>query len=256
MVLTRCICAACALLFVIFLISRTSSAILCIFSFNRSISGNGFPTRFSVHVLGFGVFLFLSALTTKPRKCIPSVLRSVTKVFSCDNSSFIFALKYFASICFSLYASCSVDVRITQSSAKRKLYLGVTPDHFSLRVSLRLCLHFLCGSIYILPTNQSKSFRYTFDNNGDKIPPCIVPTSVSYITLSSIYPAFNICCIILITRLSWIPMFHSFFNRILWLMLSKHPLISPSTAHTGWSGDFVAALITLIMSLIACFCAL
>ena len=156
------------------------------------MSGSGFPTRLSVHVLGSGVLLFFSALTTKPRKCIPSVLRSVTKVFSCDNSSFILFLKYFVSIRFSLYASCSVDVRITQSSAKRKLYFGVTPDHFSRRVSLHLYLHCLCGSIYILPTNQSKSFKYTFDNSGDNIPPCIVPRLVSFKVPLSIYPAFNI----------------------------------------------------------------
>ena len=256
MELTRCICAACTLLSVISPITRTSSAIFWIFSFSRSISGNGFPTRFSVHVFGSGVFRFLSALTTKPRKCIPSVLRSVTNVFSCDSSSFILLLKYFVSIRFSLYASCSVDVRITQSSAKRKLYFGVTPDHFSRRVSLHLCLHCLCGSIYILPTNQSKSFRYTFDSNGDKIPPCIVPSFVSFSIPLSIYPAFNICCIILITLLSWIPMRHIFFNRILWLMLSKQPLMSPSTVHTGWSGERVAEFITFIMSRIACFCAL
>ena len=232
---TRCICAACTFLSVDSPITRTSSAIFCILSFNRSMSGNGLPTRFSVHVWGSGVFLFFSALTTKPRKWIPSVLRSVTNVFSCDNSSFILFLKYFVITRFNRYASCSVDVKITQSSAKRKLYFGVTPNHFNRRVSLHLCLHFLWGSIYILPTYQSKSFRYTFDSNGDKIPPCIVPSFVSFLAPLSKYPAFNICCMILITLLSWIPIRHIFCNRILWSILSKHPLISPSTAHTGWS---------------------
>lgn len=71
--------------------------------------------------------------------------------------------------------------------------------------------------------------------DGDKIPPCIVPSFVSFLAPLSIYPAFNICCMILITLLSWIPIRHIFCNRILWSILSKHPLISPSTAHTGWS---------------------
>ena len=255
MAFTFCICAACIFLLSIASISRSSLAIFLIFSFRRSISGSGFPTRLSVHVFGSGVFRFLSALITKPRKWIPSVLKSVTYVFSCDNSSFMRCLKYFVNTFFSRYASRSVDVRITQSSAKRKLYFGVTPDHFSLRVSLHLCLQCLCGSIYILPIYQSKSFRYTFDISGDKIPPCIVPTFVSYLCLPSMYPAFNISCISLITLLSWIPIFQSLRRRILWSMLSKQPLISPSTAHTGWSGDLVAALITLMISRTACFCA-
>ena len=126
---------------------RISSCMRWIFFVSRSISGNGFPTRWVVHVVGSGVFLLTSAFTTNPRNRIPSLRRSVTNVFSWESSSFILTRKYLVSSRFKRSASCSVDVRITQSSANRKLYFGVIPAHFNRRVSLHLCLHCLCGSM-------------------------------------------------------------------------------------------------------------
>src|SRR5699024_468525 len=138
---------------------RTCAAILRIFFVSRIMSGNGLPTRCSFHVAGSGVLRFCSAFTTYPRKCMPSLRRSVTYVFSCDSSSFILYLKYFVSSRLTRNASFSVEVKTTQSSAYRKLYFGVTPAHFSRLESLRLYLHRRCGSIYQRPTYQSKSFR-------------------------------------------------------------------------------------------------
>ena len=144
---TYWICAAWVLLFSHIPIFRTSFASLRIFPPRRSISGNGLPTRYGVHVFGSGVLRLRSALTTNPRKCIPSSRKSVTWVFSWDSSSFILYRKYFVNSRFKRRASRCVEVRITQSSAKRKLYFGVTPAHFRRRVSLHLCLHWRCGSI-------------------------------------------------------------------------------------------------------------
>ena len=57
-------------------------------------------------------------------------------------------------------------------------------------------------------------------------PPCGLPSSVGNSFLLSMYPHLRNCFIILLSAVI-------LFNIHSWLMLSKHPLISPSRIHWG-----------------------
>lgn len=198
------------------------SAILSTFRCNRSLSGMVFVIQ--------PVLLFPGIiLNSQPRKWMCFLRTSVISVFSVDNVSFNLLYKKVCSLAFHCLAWARVSVMMTKSSAYRTSHPGVSEVLYS---AFRLFpgdaqswVVLLCS--HCLVTHSSIMSKQALANNGLMIPPCGVPNS--FTVHSSIIPAFSIALIICSTRLSLIPIWYRRFNKILWSILSKHLLMSPST---------------------------